>query len=385
MTLSQTHEPFDLGVRAFRPGDVTNGHEEHETVVVGGGQAGLCVAYHLKRRSRQCVILDENAGVGDNWRNAWDSLRLFTPARYDGLPGMRFPAPRHSFPTRDQMAAFLKEYATRFELPVRSGIFVDSLSRDAEGFVVTAGDRQFHAQNVVVATGPQHLPRVPAFADELDAGITQLHSSEYRNPSQLSPGPVLVVGASHSGPDIALETAPDHETILSGAYVGEIPFDIEGRPARAIVPILWRVANHVLTIKTPIGRKVRPHIRFEGGPLIRVKAKDLEAAGVEHVDEKTVGVRDGRPVLADGRVLDVANVIWCTGFRLDFTWIDLPVIQDDGYPAEARGVVPSTPGLYFAGLLFQYSFASMLIGGVGRDADYVAKHITARMKARSVA
>jgi putative flavoprotein involved in K+ transport len=186
---------------------------------------------------------------------------------------------------------------------------------------------------------------------------------------------VLVVGASHSGPDIALEAAREHPTILSGPYRGEIPFDIESRPARVILRVLWLVANHVLTVKTPLGRKARPHVRLQGGPLIRVKAKHLEAAGVEHVDAKTVGVENGKPVLADGRVVDAANVIWCTGFRLDFSWIDLPVVGEDGYPLEQGGVVPSQPGLYFVGLPFQRSFASMLIGGVGRDAEFVARRI----------
>jgi putative flavoprotein involved in K+ transport len=373
--------PFDLGVRAFGPGDavaLAGPREHYETVVVGGGQAGLSVGHHLAKRTRDFVILDENEQVGDNWRNAWDSMRLFTPARYNGLPGMPFPAARHAFPTRDEMAAYLKAYAERFELPVRNSVTVDHLRAvdgGRSGYVLTAGDQQIGASNVVVATGPQHLPRVRDFAHELDPTIRQLHSSEYRNPSQLAPGPVLVVGASHSGADIALETAAEHPTVLSGPFRGQIPFDIEGRPARAIVRVLWFVANHVLTVKTPMGRKLRPEVRFHGGPLLRVKAKHLEAAGVEHVAAKTVGVRAGLPVLEDGRVVETANVIWCTGFRLDFDWIELPIVGDDGYPVEDRGVVPSAPGLYFVGLPFQHSFASMLIGGVGKDAQHVAKHI----------
>jgi putative flavoprotein involved in K+ transport len=388
MTAQHTEAPFDLGVRAFRPGDGLNASgqsEWFETVVVGGGQAGVSVGYHLARRGHSFVILDENEHVGDNWRNAWDSLRLFTPARYSRLPGMPFPLAPHAFATRDEMAAYLQAYAARFELPVRNRVAVESL-RPAGGegseYIVTAGDRCFEASNVVVATGPQHLPRVPDLARELDPQITQLHSSEYRNPSQLRPGPVLVVGASHSGPDIALEVAAKHPTVLSGPYRGEVPFDIEGRPARVIVRGLWFVANHLLTVKTPLGRKVRPEVRAHGGPLIRVKAKHLEAAGVEHAEAKTIGVRHGLPVLEDGRVVEAANVIWCTGFRLDFSWIDL-VVGDDGYPLEDRGVVSSAPGLYFVGLPFQHSFASMLIGGVGRDAAYVAKHIASRTSART--
>jgi putative flavoprotein involved in K+ transport len=387
MTAQHTEGPFDVGVRAFRPGDGLNGSgrsERFETVVVGGGQAGLAAGYHLARQGRDFVILDENERTGDNWRNAWDSLRLFTPARVSRLPGMPFPLAPHAFATRDEMAAYLQAYAAHFELPVRNRVSVASLRRAGDGrsgYVVTAGDRRFEASNVVVATGPQHLPLVPDFAGELDPGMTQLHSSEYRNPSQLRPGPVLVVGASHSGPDIALEVAATHPTVLSGPYRGEVPFDIEGRPARMIIRGLWFVANHVLTVKTPLGRKVRPEVRAHGGPLIRVKAKHLDAAGVEHVEAKTIGVRHGLPVLEGGRVVEAANVIWCTGFRLDFSWIDLPVVGEDGYPLEDRGVVSSAPGLYFLGLPFQRSFGSMLIGGVGRDAAYVAKHIASRTSA----
>ena len=389
MTIQDTEISFDLGVRAFRPNEgMDNGGptEYVDTAIVGGGQAGLSVGYHLARRGIDFVILDENEQIGGNWRNAWDSLRLFTPGRYNGLPGMPFPLAPHAFATRDEMAAYLRAYADRFELPVRNGVSVDGLHAAADGragYVITANGHRLEARNVVVATGPQHLPLMPDFAQEIDPEVTQLHSSQYRNPSQLQTGPVLVVGASHSGPDIALEVAAEHPTTLSGPYRGEIPFDIEGRSARVIIRGLWFVANHVLTVKTPLGRKVRPEVRAHGGPLIRVKARHLDGAGVEHVAAKVAGVREGLPVLEDGRVVEAANVIWCTGFRLDFGWIGLSIIGDDGYPLEDRGIVASAPGLYFVGLPFQRSFASMLIGGVGKDAAYVARHIASRSSRRA--
>ena len=229
-----------------------------------------------------------------------------------------------------------------------------------------------------MATGGQQVPSVPSFAGQLDPGIRQLHSSEYRNPSQLLPGGVLIVGASHSGADIALEVAPEHRTCLSGPVHGQVPFDIEGRPARQILRLLWFAANHILTVKTPAGRKMRSQVRGHGGPLLRVKLPHLQAAGVECVSTRTAGVRDGLPVLDDGRALEVRNVIWCTGFRPDFGWIHLPVTGEDGWPRQERGVAASAPGLYYAGLLFQYAFSSVLVGGVGRDAEYVAKHIARR-------
>lgn len=352
--------------------------ERFETIIIGAGQSGLALGYHLARRNRPFVILDAYPRVGDRWRCHYDSLRLYTPAKYDGLPGMPFPAQSYSWPSGLQMGEYLQAYAERFALPVRCGVAVDGLSRVGEGYLVSAGDRRFECANVVVATGGQQLPKIPEFAAQLDEGIRQMHSSEYRNPSQLLPGGVLIVGASHSGADIALELASSHHTWLSGPVRGQVPFDIEGRPARAIIRVLWFAANHILTERTPLGRKMEPEVRNLGGPLLRVKLPDLAAAGVEHIEAKTIGARDGAPELEGGKLLDVSNVIWCTGFRRDDSWIDIPVFGADGWPNQYRGVVSSAPGLYYLGLRFQYAFASMLIGGVGRDAAYVAKHIDHR-------
>jgi putative flavoprotein involved in K+ transport len=321
--------------------------------------------------------------VGDNWRCHWDSLRLYSPARAAALPGMRFPAPPGAYPTKDQMADFLEAYASAFELPVRTGQRVRRVSREDGGYLVATDNGSFACDNVVVASGTfGRTPYVPGFAGQLDPGIVQLHSSAYKNPAQLQPGGVLVVGASHSGGDIAFEAGTArHPTVLSGRIHGEVPFDIDARPAKVIFPVLFFLAKHLLTVRTPLGRKLRPEIRAHGGPLIRVKRADLVRAGVELAAARTVGVRDGLPVLDGGRVLEVANVVWCTGFRQDFSWIDLPVTGDDGWPLEVRGVVPSSPGLYFVGLAFQYAFASMLVGGAGRDAGYVVKRLARTARA----
>jgi putative flavoprotein involved in K+ transport len=350
--------------------------ERCETVVIGAGQAGLAVGYHLKQRGRRFVILEGNARVGDSWRKRWDSLRLYSPASHDGLPGTPFPAHRNAYPTTHEMADYLEAYAARHELPVRTGAAVDSLAKEDGRYVATAGDRRFEADNVVVATGVFQTPRIPEFAHRLDPGITQLHSSAYRNPSQLQPGPVLVVGASHSGSDVAFEAAGGHEVVLSGTDNGQIPAPLETRRGRFFFRRLAFVGRHVLTVDTPIGRKVRPHIRHGGAPLLRHRRKDLQRAGVERVLARTVGVQGGRPVLDDGRVVDVANVVWCTGFRPDYSWIRFPFeLGDDGFPVQYRGVVASAPGLYLVGLPFLHSFTSMLIAGAGRDAERVARHI----------
>jgi putative flavoprotein involved in K+ transport len=363
-----------------RPGDQVANVERFDTIVIGGGQAGLSVGYYLKKQGRPFVILDANDRIGGSWRTrTWTSLRLFTPARYDGLPGWPFPAPGWSFPTARATADYLEAYAARFDLPVRTGTTVDRLTREGDRYVVLCGEHRLEAEHVVIATGFYGTPVVPEFAPELDPRIVQMHSSAYRDPSQLRPGGVLLVGAGNSGADIGLEVSRTHRTWLSGPDKGQVPIRIESRKARLILPVLWFVASHVLTVRTPIGRKVRPHILAEGAPLIRVKSEDLVAAGVERVP-RTVAARDGLPLLEDGRGLDVANVIWCTGFRQDFGWIDVPVFGEASEPVHERGVA-SQPGLYFLGLDFLYSFASENVGGVRRDARHVARHIAARARA----
>jgi putative flavoprotein involved in K+ transport len=353
----------------------------YDVIVIGAGQAGLAVGYYLAKRGLRFAILDERPRVGDIWRSRWDSLRLFTPARFASLPSMHFPAGSWSFPTRDQMANYLETYATRWHLPVRTRVRADAI-RPAEdgstGFLVTAGHEEFKTKQVVVATGGFTTPRMPDFAGELDPAIRQLHSTEYRNPAQFREGGVLIVGAGNSGAEIALDAAREHPTWLSGRDPGSAPIRPESPVARVFVPVLWFVVNRVLTVDTPLGRRVRPFVRAHGGPVVRVKHADLAAAGVQRVSARTVGARDGQPILDDGQVLDVTNVVWCTGFRHEFGFLPASVIGADGWPMEDHGVVTVAPGLYFVGLPFQRSFASMLIGGVGRDAAFIARKIAER-------
>ena len=359
--------------------------EQFETVVVGGGQAGLAVGYHLARHRRPFTILDASPRIGDAWRNRWDGLRLFTAARYDGLPGMPFPGPRNALPTKDEVAGYLETYAVRMSLPVQSGVRITGIwpAEQGAGFRIAAGGRGFQAANVVVATGAYSQPRIPGFSADLDPAILQLHSSEYRNPGQLRPGAVLVVGASNSGAEIAVGVARDHPTILSGPDKGKMPVRPESRLARVIDPPFWFFINRIATLATPIGRKALPVVRDHGGPLERTWPSDLEAAGVERVFTRTVAARDGRPALEDGRFLEVRNVIWCTGFQPNYNWLHLPVFGPDGWPLQVRGVVPSAPGLFFVGLPFLHSAASALLGGVGRDAEHVVERMRPRWQAEN--
>jgi putative flavoprotein involved in K+ transport len=353
--------------------------ERYDTVVIGGGQAGLATGYFLQQHDQDFVILDAGDRVGDAWRARWDSLRVFTPARYSSLPGMDYSGSPYAFPTKDEVADYLETYAQRFDLPIELGVRVDRLERSYDYFLVTAGDRVIEADSVVVAMASYQVPKIPDFAAELSDGVVQLHTSDYRNPSQLQDGDVLVVGAGNSGAEIALDVADRHETWLSGRDVGHVPFHVDSWFGRHLgVPFVMRVLFHrIFTTETPIGRRIRPRVLSQGGPLVRTKPSDLTAAGVERVP-RTTGVRDGRPAVGDD-VLDVENVIWCTGFRPDFSWIDLPIFDGKEQPKEpvhVRGVVPDEPGLYFVGLFFLYAMTSGLFTGVGRDAEYVVDHLT---------
>ena len=354
------------------------------TIIIGGGQAGLAVGYQLAKRGIGFQILDSSLHVGDAWRNRWDSLRLFTPARYTGLPGLRFPGRGDAFPTKDQMADYLAAYAQRFQLPVQNGVRVDRLWREGNRFVLTAGKERYECDNVVVAMANYQAPRMPAFARDLKQGIIQMHAHEYRNPSQLQKGGVLIVGVGNSGADIGIEVARTHPTWISGKESGHIPWQIETFFARFVLVRLMRfIGHHVLTVKTPIGRKARPKLLSSAAPLVRVKPYDLDNAGIVRVPRVT-GVIDGLPLLEDGRTLDVKNVIWCTGYHHRFPWIDLPVFGDDDEPAHELGIVKKVPGLYFVGLHFLYSMTSATLMGVGRDANRIAKAIASRTREREL-
>ena len=352
-----------------------------DTVVIGGGQAGLAAGYYLAQQRRDFVILDAHDRIGDSWRKRWDSLRLFTPASFNHLPGMPFPKPTGRFPTKDEMAGYLEAYAARFQLPVLLGARVDELTRDGNRYLIAAGVRCLKANHVVVATGAYPTPRVPAFASRLDPAITQIHSAAYRGPGQLRDGAVLVVGAGNSGVEIALDLAPRHHVWLAGRDTGFIPTNF-GRLGYAFAVIVFKALMRRLTTDTPPGRwLVRRAKKFTGGhPVIGITPEDILRASVQRVP-CVADASHGKPVLEDGRVLDVATVIWSTGFIRDYRWIKLPVFDGNGDPVHHRGVVPTEPGLYFVGLPFQSSLLSGLVAGAGPDARHIVQKIGARASA----
>jgi putative flavoprotein involved in K+ transport len=355
--------------------------EKHDTVVIGAGQAGLAAGYHLARRGKPFVILDAADRVGGSWLNRWDSLKLFTPSIRDNLPGMPLGG-GYRFPTKDEILDYFERYVATFELPVRLGVMVDGLFHEGSGFRVTAGAQAFDADNVILATGVHRVPQTPSFAAELSDDIAQLHSVDYRNPGQLRAGSVLLVGAGNTGAEIAMDLAPTHKVLMSGRTVGELPIDTRGLQGRLLFPVIWWVWEHVLTGRSKPGRKVQAEaLQGRGEPWIRQKEKDIQQAGVERTSRIT-GIVDGLPQNEDGEVLDVENVIWCTGFEKGFAWIDLPGLDSSGRLANQRGAVVDQPGLYVLGQEFQHMYNSHLVGGVGKDAEFVVEQLDRSPAAR---
>ena len=347
--------------------------ERYDVVVIGGGQAGLATGYWLAQHDVDFVVLDANPRVGDAWRNRWDSLQLFTPARYNGLPGLSFPAAPYHLPGKDEVADYLEWYAQVFDLPVRNNVRVRSVRRGVRGYEILCDRSDFEADNVIVATGPFHTPSIPGLARDLDPSILQLHSSDYRNAAQLPEGEVLVVGAANSGAQIALDVSRTHNALLAGRSVGSLPRRILGRDL-----FDWLYA----TVMRPgtdsiIGRRMQRSTLSSTDKLIGFTERDLTTPTLRRVG-RVAGARDGKPLLDDGRVADVRSIVWSTGFRPDFRWIELPVFDANGLPRHVRGVVQDQPGLSFVGLRFQHRLNSSLIGGVGADAEYVARAVLAR-------
>ena len=349
--------------------------ERFETVVIGGGQSGLAVGYHLARHDVDFVILSDEARVGDNWRKRWDSLRLFTPARYSGLPGTPFPAPPGHLADKDEVADYLERYAERHDLPMRLKTRACRLSWNGERYVVGVDGctSTVEADSIVVATGAFQRPRIPTVASRLSTSIHQLHSSAYRNPFDLPRGPVLVVGAGNSGAQIALELSARRKVWLAGRNTGHVPRRLL---TRDVFDWLWPVMRHA-TAETRVGRRMRSRLRSSGDALIGIPERTLRDAGITRVGRVELE-RDGLPVCG-GQVIEPAVVVWCTGFTPDYSWIDIPgVVGTDGFPLQQRGISTTSAGLFFTGLRFQHRLSSSLIGGVGEDAAFVAEQVARR-------
>jgi putative flavoprotein involved in K+ transport len=339
-----------------------------DVVVVGGGQAGLAMGHFLASQGRSFTILDAAAEPAAAWRGRWDSLRLFTPARYSALPGLTFPGDPDHYPTRDEVVDYLTEYVTRFDLPVERRSHVRTVRGTADGYRVELDDRTYEADQVVVATGPFQVPRVPAIADGLDVRVSQLHSSDYRSPRSITSGPVLVVGGGNTGFQIAEELSGPYEVHLAiGSRQTPLPQRALGRD------LFWYLEATGLIRKTADSRIGR---RMAGrDTLIGSRPRALRHSGVE-IHGRAVGAEGSRVDFGDGTSLEVGTVVWATGFDVDHAWVDAPVFDDRGRLVHRRGVTTS-PGLYFLGLTWQHTRGSALLGWVGDDAEFLARHLGA--------
>lgn len=344
------------------------------TIIIGAGQAGLAVAHALAERSVSSVVLDGAEAIGDSWRKRWDSLSLFTPAMHDGLPGIPFPAPPTAYPSKDEFADYLGRYARSLKAPIRLSTSVTQVSHRGTEFLVETTSGPLEADAVILATGAHPLPYIPAFAPDVAKGIHQTHSADYTKPSDLPSGAVLVVGSGTSGTQIALDLASTLDVTVAGRPTPHIP-DAVFRFAGAAY---WAFVSHFLTTATPIGRKVAATFHDRGAPLISVSPKDLDRAGVKRV-ARIAGLDAGRPVTENGEVLIPNSIVWATGYRPDFTWVDGLPVDTNGWPISRRGIVDAVPGLYTVGFPFQFGLTSGLIGGVGRDAAYVAAAVQQRI------
>jgi putative flavoprotein involved in K+ transport len=344
-------------------------NDRHEVIVVGAGQAGLAMGHFLARQGHDFMILEAAGEPGSAWRGRWDSLKLFTPARYDALPGLAFPGDPWAYPGRDEVVAYLSDYARHFRLPVELNSRVRSIRKTDDTYLVALDDRTYEADAVVVATGPFQVPFVPPISERLDPEVVQLHSTAYRRPTDIPEGPLLLVGGGNTGFQIAAELSATREVHLSvGTRQMPLPQRILGRD------IFWYLDKSGLIRKTTasrIGRRMS-----QKDTLIGSHARALRRRHGVELHPRTAGAEGTTVTFDDGTRLDVRTVIWSTGFRSDYSWIDVPVFDERSRAVHQRGVTDS-PGLYFLGLSWQHTRGSALLGWVKDDAEYLAQRISA--------
>jgi putative flavoprotein involved in K+ transport len=342
--------------------------DRFDVAVIGAGQAGLAMGYFLGKEGRNFTILEASGSIGAAWRSRWDSLVLFTPRRYDSLPGLPFPGDPDGYPGRDEVISYLEHYASTFELPVELNSPVQSVSPADGGFVLSLGTRALEADQVVAATGPFHVPHVPAFAAELAPDVAQMHSTGYRRPSDLPEGTVLVVGGGNTGFQIAKELSATHSVHLAvGSRQTPLPQRVLGRD------LFWWLTKTGLikkTVDSRIGRRAR-----DRDTLIGSSTRDVKRHGIE-VKPRVVGASGGAVKFEDGSELEVDAVIWATGYRSEYGWIDVPVFDENGRVLHRRGVT-DYPGLFFLGLTWQHTRGSALLGWVKDDAEFISERIAA--------
>jgi putative flavoprotein involved in K+ transport len=347
-------------------------NKAYDVIIIGAGQAGLSMGYCLKRSNLSFIILDKSAAPGEIWRNRYDSLTLFTPRSYSSLPGLVLSGSENIYPTKDEIADYLGVYAQTFSLPIQYHTNVQQLTQTQGRFQLITDQGDYYSQNVVVATGPFQHPFVPAFTKSISETVYQLHSSEYKNPSQLKKGSVLVVGGGNSGAQIAVELSKERKTYLSvGHKMKFLPQDI-GKKS-----IFWFIDKAGL-FRASVNSMVGRFLKNQQDPIFGLELKHLLKNKTVELKSKTISVEKDTFTFEDGSRIKVDNVIWSTGFTSDYSWIDISsVLGEKGLPIHERGIT-SVKGLFFLGLPWQHNRSSALIKGVGADAEYLLQHICER-------
>lgn len=341
----------------------------YDVIVVGAGQAGLAMGYYLSQSNVTFTLLDQSKEVGTVWKERYDSLTLFTPSAYSSLPGWELKGGQCYYPTKDEVSAYLQEYAKKFSLPVQCNTEVYSLSLENGTFKLTTNQGDYQARNVVIATGPFQQPNLPEYSTLLNKDIVQLHSSEYRNSKQLTEGPVLVVGGGNSGAQIAVELSKERKVTISVAHQMKfLPQDIGGKS------IFWyfdKLGVYKASPESWIGQK----IKGKPDPIFGMELKNQIKTGRIVVKPRAVNVNEDSVIFQDGTRMSVENVIWSTGFKSDYQWIHIKrVLNESGRPLHNIGIT-SIKGLYFLGLPWQSNRSSALLQGVGNDAKYLYTHM----------
>ena len=405
--------------------------ERIETIIVGGGQAGLSISYYLSKLGRDHLILEREDRVAEIWRNRWDSFTLITPNWMTRLPGAEYQGDDpNGFMVRDDLVTYFEEYLERFELPIRYGVNVTSIEPLEAGYLVRTDQEEFEAANVVMAVGLHQEARIPAFSEKFPTGIDQIHSSQYRNPEDLSSGDVLVVGSAQSGCQIAEELYQSgRKVFLSVGKAGRLPRRYRGKDITKWMSEIGFGDRTVDKLPSPKdkfagsahgtgkdgGHTINLHQFVKDGVVLLgriesvagdriIMASDLKDnlekadkfetfivneidkfieengldAPVEHLIELRDGYHSEEILELDLMSADIRNVVWATGFKFDFGQVKLPVFDEDGYPIQKRGV-SEIPGLYFIGLPFLHTSKSGLLAGVGDDAAHVVEQIAARI------
>lgn len=342
----------------------------YDVLVVGGGQAGLSMGYYLKQSGLSFVILDNQSKAGDVWRKRYDSLIMFTPRLYSSLPGLPLPGDPKEFPTKDEIADYLDQYVQAFDLPIKFNTQVQKVRKEKDIFVISTNDLMLKTKRIVIATGPFHTPSIPSFSKELSREITQLHSSEYRNPTQLQDGPVLVVGSGNSGAQIAVELSESHETYLSVSQtIRFMPLNIAGKS------IFWWF-DKLGILKADRHSFIGKKIQSKGDPIFGYELREKIKNHSVILKSRTKSIHKNEIQFEDLTSISVKNIIWATGFIPNYSWIEIPNLLDsNGKVTHERGVT-EIDGLYFLGLPWQHRRGSALLLGVGEDAEYLYKYMT---------